>query len=183
MIYAFGRLWLQRPFPPVLTYSNLLLICYQSVVFQIDKAFHASLPKVHIRIFFGLQQNVYHWKICAVSKMSWISQLQKPWMQVIEKCTAKPIPGGNEEIRWKRRFLHSFSPWKVLTPQKCWITKKKYFSKSLLLKPNYRWKIKTERDSTCLKGGQLVGQLSDQTNATKANPPPNFAHKQIFENI
>ena len=112
-------------------------------MFQIDKAFHASLPKVHIRIFFGLQQNVYHWKICAVSKMSWISQLQKPWMQVIEKCTAKPIPGGNEEIRWKRRFLHSFSPWKVLTPQKCWITKKILFQISALnpiiagkLKPN-----------------------------------------------
>ena len=128
MIYAFGRLWLQRLFPPVLTYSNLLLIFYQSVVFQIDKAFHASRPKVHIRIIcffvFGLQYNVYHSKICALSKMSWISRLQKPWMQVIEKCTAKPIPGADEEIRWKRRFLHSFSPWKVLTPQKCWITKK-----------------------------------------------------------
>ena len=85
---------------------------------------------------------------------------------------------GTKKLDGKGDFCIRSHPGKFSPPRNVELLK---IILCLCLNPNYRWKIKTEQHSKCLKGGQLVGQLSDQTNATKANPPSNFGHKQIFD--
>ena len=142
MIYAFGRLWLQRLSPPVLTYSNLLLIFYQSVVFQIDKAFHASLPKVHIRIFLGYNRTFIIERYAQCQKWAESLNCKNLGCKSSKNARQNQSRAGTKKLDGKGDFCIRSHPGKFSPPRNVELLKK-YFSKSLLLKPNYRWKIKT----------------------------------------